>query len=290
MVMSVLHGSPAHKSGIRPGDVLLQVDGHDLKDRTLDEVIDLVVGPAGTSLRLSVGREGQAEPLDLRLTRERIEVPDVTWHMLPGHPVAHIAIGSFGEKVHDQLKEALAGARQQGARGLILDVRGNTGGLKDMAVAVTSEFLANGTVYIEQDADGRREPVAVTPGGTATDLPLVLLLDEGTASSAEILAGAVQDQGRAKLVGTRTFGTGTVLQPFELSDGSVVLLAVAQWLTPKGRQIWHQGITPDIVVTLPNEASIILPEEANGLDAAALAKSEDRQLLKALEVLKLELR
>src|SRR5439155_18718007 len=123
--------------------------------------------------------------------------------------------------------------------------------------------------------------VAVRPGGHATDLPLVVLIDEGTASSAEIFAGALQDHQRAKLVGMRTFGTGTVLQPFGLSDGSAVLLAVAKWLTPKGRQIWHQGVSTDVEIDLDEGVSILLPETEEDLDEAALAKSEDKQLVKA---------
>jgi carboxyl-terminal processing protease len=169
----------------------------------------------------------------------------------------------------------------------VLDLRGNPGGLKEQAVAVTSEFLRGGTVFIEQDINGRQTPVAVCPGGEAADLPLVVLIDEGTASSAEIVAGALQDHGRARLVGTRTYGTGTVLQSFPLSDGSAVLLAVALWLTPNGRQIWRDGINPDpdLEVLLPDGVDILLPETGVTLEEAALKKTEDRQLLKALEVL-----
>ena len=205
--------------------------------------------------------------------------------MLPGTKVAHLAILSFGEHASEQLKEALRAVRGQGARELIVDVRVNPGGLKEQAVKVTSEFLTEGNVFIEKDAQGRQTPVPVIPGGTATDLPMVVLVDGGTASSAEIFAGALQDHGRAKLVGARTFGTGTVLQEFTLSDGSAILLAVAQWLTPNGRQIWHKGIEPDVTVVLEDEAEILLPEAEGNLTAAALAKSKDRQLLTALKLL-----
>jgi carboxyl-terminal processing protease len=170
--------------------------------------------------------------------------------------------------------------------GLLIDQRGNPGGLREQAIAVTSEFLKEGNVFLEQDLHGVQTPVPVKAGGIVTDLPVCVLIDEGTASSAEIFAGAIQDQHRGKLVGTRTFGTGTVLQPFELEDGSAVLLAVSQWLTPSGRKIWHQGITPDIEVTLPDGVGALLPEAAGNLDAATLARSEDRQLLRAIEVLR----
>lgn len=289
-IIAVLPDSPAQKAGVKPGDVLQEVDGKDLKDKSLTQIVQLVVGKAGTEVKLTVSREGRADPVTLTITRAVIEVPVVAWRMLPGRPAAHVAIRSFGEKADEQLKEALAKARNAGARGLVIDVRANTGGLKNQAVAVTSEFLKDGDVFIEQDARGRQTPVPVKPGGTAADIPLVVLIDEGTASSSEIFAGAIQDHGRGKLVGTKTFGTGTVLQPHELSDGSAILLAVAQWLTPKGRKIWHEGITPDVPVPLPAGATIVLPEESGRLSAAELARSEDKQLLKALEILGEQLR
>jgi carboxyl-terminal processing protease len=278
-------GTPARESGLRPGDVLLEVDGKPVGSLPLEQVARLVQGPPGSVVQIRVTREGEAKALDFRIRRARIDVPVVSWALLPGGQVAHVAIRDFANKADAQLRAAIAQAREKGAKGLILDVRGNPGGLRDQAVAVTSEFLSEGTVFIEQDARGRKKAVPVKPGGTATTIPLCLLIDGGTASSAEILAGAIQDHGRAKLVGTRTFGTGTVLEPFELSDGSEVLLAIAQWLTPKGRKIWHEGITPDIEVDLPEQANILSPETETNLTAEALAKSEDKQLLKALEVL-----
>lgn len=285
-VVWVVPGSPAQKAGVRAGDVLLQVDGKEVKEKSLSQIVELVVGAAGTPVTLSLAREGQPKPIDLEVTRARLALPDVTWHKVPGQPLMHIAIQSFGEKADEQLRSALDAARASGARGLVIDLRGNPGGLFDQAVAVTSEFLSSGDVLIEQDAHGRRTPVPVKPGGTATDIPMVVIVDEGTASSAEIFAGAMQDHGRAKVVGTKTFGTGTVLEPFPLSDGSAVLLAVRQWLTPKGRQIWHKGIEPDVPVALPEGATIVFPEEAEGLDPAGLVRSRDTQLLKAIELLR----
>ena len=216
-------------------------------------------------------------------------MPDVSWHMLPGEAYAHIAVQDFGKKTDAQLRDALREAKEQGAKGVLLDLRGNPGGLKDEAIKVTSEFLDKGDVFIDQDEKGKRTAVPVDPakpGPMALDVPLIVLIDGGTASAAEITAGALQDYERGKLVGERTFGTGTVLEPFELSDGSAVLLATSEWLTPKGRQIWHEGISPDIEVALPEGASILMPEMEGNLDAAALKRTEDVQLLKALEVLK----
>jgi carboxyl-terminal processing protease len=290
VIVSVLPDSPAMKSGVKAGDVLEQADGKDLKDKSREQIVQMVTGAAGSTLQLTVGREGEAEPVTLSITRARIDLPYVEWHMLQGRPVAHVAIESFGENADKQLRQAIEGARQQGARGLLVDVRANGGGLKDQAVAVTSEFLKEGNVFMEKDAKGHETPVPVKPGGTATDIPIVVLIDEGTASSAEIFAGAIQDYQRGKLVGTRTVGTGTVLQPYELSDHSAVLLAVQQWLTPKGQTIWHKGIAPDVPVPLPAGTPILSPDESGRMSASELGKTSDKQLLKALEVLEAQLK
>jgi carboxyl-terminal processing protease len=282
-IVSVLPGSPAEKGGVRPGDVLLQVDGKDLKDKSPSQIVQVVSGREGSDVHLTVSRAGESRALTLTLTRARIDVPDVSWALLAGRPLAHVAVLSFGEKANAQLKDALAAATKAGARGLVIDVRDNPGGLKDQAVAVTSEFLKGGNVFIEQDAAGKQTHVPVTPGGAAPDVPVVVLIDEGTASSAEIFAAAIQDHGRGRLVGTTTAGTGTVLQPFELSDGSVVNLATMLWLTPNGRRLWHKGVEPD--VSAPAGDTLILPDESGRLSRAELDASGDRQLLKALEVL-----
>jgi carboxyl-terminal processing protease len=284
-VMATMRGSPAEQAGMRPGDVFLDVDGKDVTDLSLDRIVALVRGPAGTKVRLTLSRDGTK--IDLEITRARVEVPSADWHMLPGEPkVAHLALSEFGVKAGQQVEAALREAAQAGARGLLVDLRGNSGGYKDQAVAVTSLFLKDGNVFLEKDARGDQTPVPVKKGDFVTDLPLCVLLDEGTASSAEIFAGALQDYHRGKLIGTRTFGTGTVLSPFELSDHSAVLLATSEWLTPDGRQIWRKGIEPDVHVALPQGAAILQPDGETNLTASALAKSEDQQLLTALDLLK----
>ncbi len=289
-ILATRADSPARRAGLKPGDALLEVDDKFVAGMPLDRVVMLVAGPPGTKVRLKVAREGESHPLDFTIERARIEVPDVTWAMLPGQPIAHIAVHRFESSTDAHLRAALKDAFAADAKGLIVDVRGNPGGLKEQAVAVTSEFLKNGDVFIEQDAKGKRRAIAVQPGGIATDIPLAVLIDEGSASSAEIFAGAIQDHQRGKLVGTHTFGTGTVLEPFELSDGSAVLLAVREWLTPNGRQIWHQGIKPDVDVSLPTRAEALLPEAESNLDASGLAKSDDKQLLQAVAAVNEEIR
>jgi carboxyl-terminal processing protease len=284
-IAQTLPDSPARKAGLKAGDVFLAVDGKPVADESPERVAALVRGKAGTKVKLLLARPGQSEPVEIEVTRGKITVPEVTWHRLPGMPIAHVGIRAFTEHTDEQLKKAIKEIREAKLTALIIDVRANPGGLKEQAVAVTSEFLKSGVVFLEQDASGKRTEVPVKPGGEVTDLPLVVLVDGGTASSAEIFAGAIQDHGRGKLVGTHTFGTGTVLRPFELSDGSAVLLAVAEWLTPKGRQFWHKGLPPDIEVRLPAGASLLLPGDEDELTETALARSRDTQLLKAIEVL-----
>ncbi len=285
-VVYVLPKSPARNAGLMPGDILVQVDHKPVTDLSLLEIVNRVRGPEGTTVHLEVFRKGQNKPVEMDVQRAKLNVPDTTWHMLPGLPIAHVAIQEFGEKADNQLIQALSEARAQGARALVLDVRENRGGLKEQAVAVTSEFLKGGNVLLEKDARGQVKAIPVKPNGHATDIPVAVLIDSGTASSAEIFAGALQDHQRGKLIGTRTAGTGTVLQPFSLSDGSEILLAVMLWLTPDGRQIWHKGIEPDIEVTLPADVMFLLPQTETDLTAAQLADSKDTQLLKAIEVLK----
>jgi carboxyl-terminal processing protease len=289
-IMQTMPGSPARQGGLKAGDVLLEVDGKPVTDMSLRRITELVRGPAGTKVTLKILREGEGKVRTFAITRAKIDVPAVMWRMLPWVPAAHVVIVEFGKHADDQLKDALKAARKRGARGLLVDVRGDPGGLKDQAVKVTSEFLKGGVVFIEKNAKGDEDRIKVLPDGVATDLPLVVLTDEGTASSAEIFAGAIKDHKRGKLVGTRTFGTGTVLRRFDLSDGSAVLLAVAEWLTPNGEKIWHKGIDPDVKVTMPQRASILLPDDEKELTAEALAKSDDAQLRRALEVLQEEMR
>jgi carboxyl-terminal processing protease len=285
-IMHTMPGSPARMADLRPGDVLLEVDGKSVSGLPLSRVAEKVRGVPGTTVALRVARDvkGKKEVLSFHIVRARVEVPAVIARVFQDVPIAHIAIHEFGEQADAQLKAAVEAARKGGAKALIVDLRGNQGGLKDQAVAVTSEFLKDGVVFIEENAEGRREAIAVEPGGVATDLPLVLLIDEGSASSSEIFAGAIQDHHRGKLVGTTTFGTGTVLQGFVLSDESVVMLAVAKWLTPDGRQIWHHGITPDVEMPLPPGAAILLPDDEADLTVARVSKSEDLQLRRALDI------
>jgi carboxyl-terminal processing protease len=294
VIFRTIPGSPARTAGVRPGDVVLAVDGQPVAGLSQQQVRDKVRGPAGSKVQLSVRRAKRDKPLEITVERAQVEFPRVTWRLFPGTPaVAHVAILSFSKNTHSQLTKGLAEARAAGAKGVVLDLRGNSGGLKEQAILVASEFLPEGTVvFIQKDAKGNEERVAAKAGGTATDLPLAVLIDRNSASSSEIVAGALQDHRRAKLVGETTYGTGTVLRQYKLSDGGVVWLAHYLWLTPNGREIWHKGISPDegLRVPLPAGAVLLTPDPDTPLSAAELAASGDTQVRTALEVLRREVR
>lgn len=286
VIVAPIDDSPAQKAGIRAGDIIMSVDGKDTAGQSLSEVVDQILGPAGTKVTIAVERPETGETFTFTITRARIEVKNVTWIMLPGTKIAHIRIASFSENVGDDLKEAIKQAKADGAKGIVLDLRNNPGGLLDEAVKVVSQFLKSGNVMQEKNAQGDIRDIPVKRGGTATDIPLVVLINEGSASAAEITAGALQDYDRAPLIGQTTFGTGTVLLNFSLDDGSGMYLATEMWLTPKGRVIWHKGIEPDIAVEINPDVILSTPESERDLTAASLMKVEDTQLLRAIEEIK----
>jgi carboxyl-terminal processing protease len=284
-IVDVFTDSPAQKAGLRRGDVILEVDGTSTADTPLDKIVERVRGPEGTEVRLSISRTGEAKPLDVVVRRAKIERPAVSWSMVPGSTIADIRLEQFQSGSGDEVKAALTAAEAAGATGAVIDLRGNPGGYVDEARAVVSQFLGHGVVYQTRDAKGVVNPNDVVAGGVALDLPIVVLVDAGTASSSEITAGALQDAGRAKIVGVKTFGTGTVLGEFALTDGSALRIGTVEWLTPEGRRIWHEGITPDVVVELPADVFAMTPDQVSSSTAAELAATKDVQLLKALELL-----
>lgn len=209
----------------------------------------------------------------------------MTWAQVPGTTLAHVRVAAFSDSVSKELEQALQDIHQQGMTGVILDLRNDPGGLLDESIGVTSQFLGSGNVLLEKDARGQIKPVPVKSGGAATNMPLVVLVNGGTASAAEITAGALQDAHRAELVGETTFGTGTVLNEFRLSDGSALLLATEEWLTPAGRVIWHHGISPDTSVTLPQDVTPLTPEAEKEMTPTQWRDSHDGQLQRAVDLL-----
>jgi carboxyl-terminal processing protease len=286
VVVAPFDGSPAQRAGLRPGDIIAKVNGRDVTSLPLDQVVALILGPAGTSVTLTIMNPDDGQTHDVTLVRARIAMQNVTWHQLPGTTIAHVRIAAFSQGVSKDLQKVLAQVQAQGMTGIVLDLRNDPGGLLDESVGVASQFLKSGNVLLEQDANGNKTPVPVQPAGVVTNLPMVVLINGGTASAAEILAGALQDAHRATLEGETTFGTGTVLSQFQLSDGSALLLATEEWLTPAGRVIWHHGISPDVTSALAKDAIPLLPEGESGMTAAQLQTSSDAQLLRAVDLLK----
>ena len=284
-IVAPLDGSPAQKAGLMPGDVIEKVDGQDVTHMTLDQASQIIRGPRGTSVHLVVLRPGASEFLNFTVVRQEIQVPLVTWATIPGQHVALIRISEFGDRTDDQLRNALTEAKAAGDTSVVLDLRNDPGGLLDQAVRVTSEFVSKGNVLFEQDRSGTRKPLPVTSGGIATSVPLVVLVNHGTASAAEIVAGALQDHSRAQIVGDQTFGTGTVLNEFRLSDGSAILLGVEEWLTPNGHVIWKNGITPNRVIAEPPSVQPLLPEELRTMSVTDYQKRNDTQIKAALQIL-----
>ncbi len=285
-VVAPIDGTPAAEAGLRPGDVIVKVNGEPTSKLSLSQVVSKIRGPAGTSVTITIVRPGSTELIDKTITRANIQVPNVTWAMLPGQTIAVVRISQFGEGEADELVKALNDARSAGAEALVLDLRNSPGGYVDQAVRTASQFMSSGVVYIERDRDGNQKPVSVRGRGSATDIPMVTLVNEGTASASEILAGALQDNGRCQVVGQRTFGTGTVLSLFQLQDGSAIYLGTSEWLTPKGRAIRNNGIEPDIEVPLASDASPLVPGAIKRMTWMQIEQSGDAQLLKAIDVLR----
>ena len=285
-IARVFEGSPAQQAGLRDGDLIVAVDGHDVTTASLDTLQTLIRGPEGTSVTLTIQRSGDAAARSIPVKRAKVDIPNVSWTAVPGHPdVAFVRLEEFASGSGKELIDALKAARAAGATAVVFDLRGNPGGYVNEAVTVASQFLSGGDVYLQRDADGKETEAKVETGGIATSMPLVVLVDENSASAAEIVGGAIQDAGRAKIVGATTFGTGTVLGQYKLDDGSEVRIGVAEWLTPHGHQIWHNGIKPDVPVALDAGATELTPDDVRSMSAADLAGSKDAQLLKALELL-----
>lgn len=285
-IVSPIDNSPAQAAGLQPGDIILAVDGEDVTALPLNEVVQRVLGPAGTEITLTIFTPDTNETRDVTLTRARVELQNVTWQQLPGTTLAQIRIAAFSENVTKDLQQALKDIQAQELTGVILDLRNNPGGLLSESIGVASQFLPEGTAVLQrQDAQGQVKTEAAQAGGVALDIPLVVLINEGSASASEIVAGALQDNDRATLVGETTFGTGTVLNEFDLSDGSALLLATEEWLTPEGRLIWHQGIVPDTTIALENGEQPLLPEASRQMTAEELSNSSDAQLLQAIQTL-----
>lgn len=287
LIVAPITGSPADQAGILAGDIILAVDGEPVEGKTLDQVIFLVRGPANSEVVLTIRRPDTLEPLTVPITRARIEVPSVSWTPIPDMDISYIAISQFTAGVDQELEAALREISQISAnQGIVLDLRNNPGGFLQQAIRANSQFLPKGDlILIESDANQNQTVHRSRGLGYARATPLVVLINEGTASAGEITAGALKENERAILIGETTFGTGTVLNQFGLSDGSAILLGVTNWLTPDGNLIKGQGITPNLEIPQPATAKHVNAELLSKLTPEQFSAIEDTQFLKALEQL-----
>lgn len=249
-IVSPMPGSPAEAAGVLPDDLIVAVDDEPLAGLSQTEMVLRVRGPAGSTVKLTVKRAGENEFLEFNIVRARITIPSVESKMLDGN-VGYIKINDFGQNTARDFRDQLRTLLSQRPVGLVLDLRNNPGGYLNTAVDIASQFIGEGVILREQFGNGSEDTYPARPGGLALDIPLVVLINKGSASASEIVAGAIQDRGRGTLVGETSFGKGSVQRPQSLSNNQgEVRVTIARWLTPNGRQINKVGIEPDVVVEL----------------------------------------
>jgi carboxyl-terminal processing protease len=265
-----IKGSPAEAAGLKAGDQIIAIDGVDMKGTVAELARQKVLGPAGTNVVLKILREGVEQPFDVTITRQQISIPSTEYKMLDNQ-IAYVRLNAFSNTTSEELHAALVDLMAQNPKSLILDLRNNGGGYLDTAIAVGSEFIPSGVVAYEEYGDGKRNTFNASGQGIATQIPMVVLVNEWTASASEVVAGALQDQERAQLVGVTTYGKGTAQNWIPLTnDEGAIRVTIARWLTPNERNVTGTGLTPDVEVKIS--------------DADAKA-AIDTQLNKAIEIL-----
>lgn len=247
-IIAPLPDTPAERVGLKAGDQILAIDGRDTTDMALDYAVSIIRGEKGTDVTLAVWREGWDKMKDFKITRDKIEVASVKWEMKKD--IAYIEINHFNEDTSRRFNQAVMDLLAKTPKGIILDLRNNPGGFLNAAVEIAGEWILNDVVVIEQKDDGKKDEERSEGLARLQNLKTVVLVNQGSASASEIVAGALQDYGKATLVGEKTFGKGSVQNLEPLPDGSAVKITVAEWLTPKGRLIDKEGIVPDIEISL----------------------------------------
>lgn len=286
-VIMPIQNSPAIEAGIEAGDLILAVNGTPTEEfETGEDAVAEIRGEEGTDVTLELIHEGDVESYEVTLTRARITVESISWAMMPDD-ILWVRISEFSSGTTDGLKAALQAGKEAGAKGVILDLRANPGGLVFEAIGVGSQFQPDGSVlFQEQDAEGEtREVSTVGSSGEWQEGPLVVLIDGDSASAAEITSSSIAENERGVLIGQTTFGTGTVLLPMELGDGSMVLIGTELWLSADGNVIWKKGVPPTIEIANEPGVQVALPfsYDGNEVTDAQFAELEDDQLLAAFD-------
>jgi carboxyl-terminal processing protease len=254
VIVAPLENSPAQKAGIKTGDIILEINGKSTEGMSLTEVVLNIRGPAGTSVKLTIQHEGQSAPVEIEIVRAQISSFTVSWQMKGD--VAYIRINEFDTKTNAALNNALQSIVAQKAAGIIIDLRSNPGGIVPVVVDVASHFIKDGVVLTLVDNHGNKTPLPVNPNGVFTDLPIVVLVDQYSASGSEVLTGALRDHDRATIAGVKTFGKGSYDINIPLEDGSDIYLTVGRWLRPNGQLIEGKGIEPDYTLTVTGDDEI----------------------------------
>ncbi|MDD5464632.1 MAG: S41 family peptidase, partial [Candidatus Moranbacteria bacterium] len=269
VIIAPLADTPAQKAGLKAGDLLLKIDNQDTQGMTISDAVSKIKGPKGTEVTLTISRPGEFDSKEFKITRDTIVIKSVSFEMKDN--IAYVKISSFMDTTTSEFKKTVIDILAKNPKGIVLDLRDNPGGYLDSAVDVSSEFIEDGTILIEETKGGKQDKYSAKGDARLKDLKMVVLVNGGSASASEIVAGAMKDNKRAQIVGEKTFGKGTVQDYDQLPMGTSIKITIAKWLTPNGTSINEHGITPDIEVKLSDD-----DRNAN----------RDPQLQKALELLK----
>lgn len=284
VVIAPLSGTPAERAGIKPEDIIVKIGDKDTTNIALPEAVNLIRGPKGTEITLTIFREGEQDTREFILKRETIIVKsvEVKFKQTKNEKnIALIKLSRFGERTKDEWEAAVSSTLNEGAKGVILDLRNNPGGFLEGAVYIASEFLSGGDVVLQENSKGERVAFNVNRDGKLTKIPLVILINKGSASASEIVAGAIQDRKRGKLIGEKSFGKGTIQEAEDLPGGAGIHITVAKWLTPNGRWVNDtEGLEPDVKIESSPMIELPKVKEDEEVD-----QTKDPQLEKALELL-----
>lgn len=271
-------GGPAYEAGLLPGDVLYKVNEEEVTGKDITEVVGKIKGEEGTTVNVTIVREGEADPIEFTITRRKVEVPTIEYEML-ANKIGYIAISEFDEVTAEQFRQALADLEKQGQKGLVIDIRNNPGGLLDTVVDMLDRMLPNGLIVYTEDKYGNRDEYK-SDSKEEFNKPLAVLINGNSASASEIFAGAIQDYEKGTIVGTTSFGKGIVQSILPLTDGTAIKVTVSKYYTPKGRNIHKIGISPDVTVELDDALR----------QKVVIEKKEDNQLQKAISILNKEIK